>query len=366
MDKFELLCLLEAISNYAYDIHYTAKGKNFYADHLFSERLADVDVKDDFIETLYLGESEDAPESADIARKVAELTPTLSENTQDNFKKLREMIVSALIGIENYKGTKGEEDLLGSVAHILQRHNGLLYRQLTYTPEEVRNDNEDWRDIVTPADTAQTLENDKWITIKPHGEESDDYRRLKLEDGESPKEAVERVYGKGQKELFRKSEYESKKKDDKKEPKKEDKDEKYIDISKNKYYNVMEMVESYRGKPEGTYDLSTGKGKNYTDGYCISFHQNEPDENGNYKSHYGRYTSEEYDKLTNDLANKYDLEVNVGVFDNEPEVSFWTRDKSLAVEISKEFNQHSYFDVKNMKVRKNKDYDKTKNPMQGD
>ena len=56
----------------------------------------------------------------------------------------------------------------------------------------------------------------------------------------------------------------------------------------------------------------------------------------------------------------------MGVFDNEPEVSFWTRDKSLAVEISKEFNQHSYFDVKNMKVRKNKDYDKTKNPMQGD
>lgn len=159
MDKFELLCLLEAISNYAYDIHYTAKGKNFYADHLFSERLADVDVKDDFIETLYLGESEDAPESADIARKVAELTPKVSENTQDNFKKLREMIVSALVGIENYKGTKGEEDLLGSVAHILQRHNGLLYRDLTYTPSELRNDNEDWQDIVAPEDTAQTLEN---------------------------------------------------------------------------------------------------------------------------------------------------------------------------------------------------------------
>ena len=38
--------------------------------------------------------------------------------------------------------------------------------------------------------------NDKWITIKPHGKDSDDYRRIKLEDGETPKEAIERVYGK--------------------------------------------------------------------------------------------------------------------------------------------------------------------------
>lgn len=40
------------------------------------------------------------------------------------------------------------------------------------------------------------VENDKWITIKPHGDESDDYRRLKLEDGETPKEAIDRVYKK--------------------------------------------------------------------------------------------------------------------------------------------------------------------------
>lgn len=38
--------------------------------------------------------------------------------------------------------------------------------------------------------------NDKWITIKPHGKDSDDYRRIKLEDGETPKEAIERIYKK--------------------------------------------------------------------------------------------------------------------------------------------------------------------------
>lgn len=40
------------------------------------------------------------------------------------------------------------------------------------------------------------VDNERWITIHPHGEDSDDYRRLKLEDGETPKEAIDRVYKK--------------------------------------------------------------------------------------------------------------------------------------------------------------------------
>lgn len=42
--------------------------------------------------------------------------------------------------------------------------------------------------------------NERWITIHPHGEDSEDYRRLKIEDGETPKEAIERVYKKEVKE----------------------------------------------------------------------------------------------------------------------------------------------------------------------
>lgn len=41
--------------------------------------------------------------------------------------------------------------------------------------------------------------NEKWITIHPHGDDSDDYRRIKLEDGETPKEAIDRVYKKDNK-----------------------------------------------------------------------------------------------------------------------------------------------------------------------
>lgn len=45
-------------------------------------------------------------------------------------------------------------------------------------------------------DGLNRIFNERWITVHPHGDDSDDYRRLKLEDGESPKEAIERVYKK--------------------------------------------------------------------------------------------------------------------------------------------------------------------------
>ena len=44
-----------------------------------------------------------------------------------------------------------------------------------------------------------SVENERWITIHPHGNAEDengkkDYRRLLLEDGETPEEAIKRVY----------------------------------------------------------------------------------------------------------------------------------------------------------------------------
>ena len=50
----------------------------------------------------------------------------------------------------------------------------------------------------------------KWITIKPHGEDSEDYRRLKLEKGETPKQAIERVYKKNNIKDNEKKEYKEK------------------------------------------------------------------------------------------------------------------------------------------------------------
>lgn len=56
------------------------------------------------------------------------------------------------------------------------------------------------------------INEERWITIHPHGEDSEDYRRLKLKDGETPKEAIERQWGvdvekKGKNKTSQKSNY---------------------------------------------------------------------------------------------------------------------------------------------------------------
>ena len=71
------------------------------------------------------------------------------------------------------------------------------------------------------------------------------------------------------------------------------------------YRNIMQTVIGHAGKPDGTYDIHTGETISYKKGYAFSFHQNEPDENGNFKSVYGRYTEAEYDRIANELAEKY-------------------------------------------------------------
>ena len=127
--------------------------------------------------------------------------------------------------------------------------------------------------------------------------------------------------------------------------------------------DVIRKVKSFKGKTDGTYDYETRKLTTYKNGYFVTFHQNQPDERGHYKNHYGYYSDEEYDKLTNELSKKYNLDIVIGIFDNEPEISFWTKRKSVAEKIVKKYNQHSYYDIKLNKIIKNPYYDKTKNPM---
>lgn len=140
-----------------------------------------------------------------------------------------------------------------------------------------------------------------------------------------------------------------------------------IERGKSVAKDVIKTLKTYAGKPEGTYDYKTGEPVSLNDGYMVTFHQNEPDENGHYKSHYGRYTEEEYDKLTNDFAQKNNAEVFVGVFDDEPEISFKVKTREQAKRLAIENNQKSYWNNKKGREWQNKKhYDKTKNPMRGD
>lgn len=81
------------------------------------------------------------------------------------------------------------------------------------------------------------INNDKWITIHPHGEDSEDYRRIKLEDGETPKEAIDRVYKK-------KDNSESKEVKDKQPDTKDEKKERtFIDKKTGKEQSLKDLVE---------------------------------------------------------------------------------------------------------------------------
>jgi hypothetical protein len=154
-EVFEIVCLVQAMSNYASDIHYTAKGKLFYPNHLFAERLGDndetYDFKDEIFETVYMGRGKEPPLSEEVTKRVAQLTPEVSKDTQANFKKLRELIVQALLKIEGLSDLSvGEQDVFGRLASWLQRNNGLLWNQLEYTISELLNaDDEDIQEWIT-------------------------------------------------------------------------------------------------------------------------------------------------------------------------------------------------------------------------
>ena len=129
------------------------------------------------------------------------------------------------------------------------------------------------------------------------------------------------------------------------------------------YRNIMKTVISHAGKPDGTYDIHTGETIAYTAGYCFSFHQNEPDSSGNFKSIYGRYSEAEYDRIANELAEKYDLPINIGVYGGAPEVSFYSSDLKTAMSIAEQYNQQSIYDCKADRLIENPYYNSKLNPM---
>lgn len=141
---------------------------------------------------------------------------------------------------------------------------------------------------------------------------------------------------------------------------------KKVDNSQKKgrvYTNTMSKIRNFKSKEEGTFDFETGKPKSYPNGYSVSFHQNEPDENGKWKSDYGRYSEKDYDKNVADLVNETGGELNIGYFAGTPEVSVWVKDFKTAVKMAKKHNQHSIWNWKRGDVWINPDYDPKKNPM---
>ena len=139
----------------------------------------------------------------------------------------------------------------------------------------------------------------------------------------------------------------------------------------NGYKGIMDVVKASESlKENGTYDLETGEKLDLPEGYMANFHQNEPDEKGDYKSHWGRYTPEEYARLTAEIAKKYGAKVYIGRY-GEPEVTFCFETKEQALEVMEKYNQESAWDNATyaetgkgeLAYIPNPKYDKKQNPM---
>ena len=91
--------------------------------------------------------------------------------------------VIAPIKIDVTEEIKKDKDIL-----FLDGLKEILANLTNPTPEDMR--------VINGLSEIFCVENDeRWITIKPHGKDAEDYKRLKLRDGETPKEGMKRVYG---------------------------------------------------------------------------------------------------------------------------------------------------------------------------
>lgn len=128
-------------------------------------------------------------------------------------------------------------------------HNGNPYDKLILNgrPEHLAIvDNPRYESAIIAINALLAENEDKWITIKPNGEENKG-RHLLLKDGESPAEAVRRVYGdKNQAKLFDTKEYKKTKEDFKKED--EEKQKKYDKIEERHKESVKQEKEAAEQK----------------------------------------------------------------------------------------------------------------------
>ena len=132
---FDLLKSLYCIRFFAKDIHYAAKGTEFFSDHLLADRVVDGldNFIDDINENLYLGFEEKAPTSAEVLLGVVDSLLVAKDDIKKNWETLYNYIKETEELI--YK-TEEEYDipqinsLLDNIADDLQKKKGLIWRRI--------------------------------------------------------------------------------------------------------------------------------------------------------------------------------------------------------------------------------------------
>ncbi|MBO7712510.1 MAG: hypothetical protein J6S85_03020 [Methanobrevibacter sp.] len=132
---FNLLKSLYCIRFFAKDIHYAAKGTEFFSDHLLADRVADGldNFIDDINENLYLGFEEKAPTSAEVLLGVVDSLFVAKDDIKKNWETLYNYIKETeelIYKIEEEYDIPQVNSLLDSIADDLQKKKGLIWRRI--------------------------------------------------------------------------------------------------------------------------------------------------------------------------------------------------------------------------------------------
>lgn len=150
-----LIILLTCIKGYAKNIHYEVKGSSFYSKHLLADRVIEDNQEfiDDINEVLFLGVQKHPPLSEEIYKKAAGAMPLTTDNDQQNYTNLYELLVKTvnhLNFIIHQDISAAAGDLCGRIASDIQQMAGLVWKQAyPYMEEnniyfEIKEEGEEW------------------------------------------------------------------------------------------------------------------------------------------------------------------------------------------------------------------------------
>lgn len=99
--------------------------------------------------------------------------------------------------------------------------------------------------------------------------------------------------------------------------------------------NVLNSIETFKKKEDGTYNILTGEDVTYCDGYQVSFVRPEAFE---------QLSSQDWDNMTNYFCTKFDSKAHIGVYCHSAEVSFRCISFDEAKKTMEAYNQESMLD----------------------
>lgn len=106
-------------------------------------------------------------------------------------------------------------------------------------------------------------------------------------------------------------------------------------MTKQRVTNVLNSIEMFKKKKDGTYNIKTGKDVEYLNGFQVSFVRPEAFEQLNH---------DDWDNITNYFCEFFNSDAHIGVYCGSAEVSFHSISCEKAINTMVKYNQQSMLD----------------------